>query len=396
MVSVAKYSRAVRTRGNEKSLTRSTWSVGAIFFVNGFVFSNWIPRINEVRDHLGVSNSGLGLSLLGGGLGGFIGSLLVARVVERVRTKTVVLAASLVMAALVPLVSFVPNAFVLMLLLTSMGFNDVQNDVAFNTQGVMIQTRIGRPIMQRLHGTWSLGMVAGGGAGWLASAADVPLRTHLFAASLFMVAVVLWAVPGLLDADDPPEPHTEESLASGDRPVLKFAVAIGAMGFGLALLEGMPNDWSSIILHDVFHAGRLKGAGTSTFAAAMLVGRLSGDHISMAIGGRRMFTIGTSMCVAGSVILATAPVTALAFVAYALWGLGVSVLFPQLYELAARLPGVPPARGMGAMTFGQRLGFLSSAALVGSLADLTNFRVTMFAVAAAAAALVLGARTQTR
>jgi predicted MFS family arabinose efflux permease len=109
-----------------------------------------------------------------------------------------------------------------------------------------------------------------------------------------------------------------------------------------------------------------------------------------------MFTIGTSMCVAGSVILATAPVTALAFVAYALWGLGVSVLFPQLYELAARLPGVPPARGMGAMTFGQRLGFLSSAALVGSLADLTNFRVTMFAVAAAAAALVLGARTQTR
>ena len=260
---------------------------------------------------------------------------------------------------------------------------------------LMIQTRIGRPIMQRLHGTWSLGMVVGGATGWVASAADVPLRVHLFGASVFMVLVVLWAVRGLLGADDPPEPHTEESLASGDRPLLKFAVAIGAMGFGLALLEGMPNDWSSVVLHDVFHAGRLKGAGTSVFATAMLVGRLSGDHVSMAIGGRRMFTIGTGMCVAGSVILATAPVTALAFVAYALWGLGVSVLFPQLYELAARLPGVPPARGMGAMTFGQRLGFLSSAAVVGSLADLTNFRVTMFAVAGAAAALVLSARTQT-
>ena len=97
------------------TLRRSTWSVGTIFFVNGFVFSNWIPRINEVRDHLGVSNSGLGLSLLGGGLGGFVGSLLVARVVEHVRTRTVVLVASLVMAVLVPLVAFVPNAAVLML-----------------------------------------------------------------------------------------------------------------------------------------------------------------------------------------------------------------------------------------------------------------------------------------
>ena len=370
--------------------------MGAVFFVNGFVFSNWIPRINEVRDRIGVSNSGLGLALLGGGLGGFLGSLMVARIVARVRTRTVVLVASLMMAVLVPLVAVVPNAAVLLLLLTLLGFNDVQNDVAFNAQGVMVQTRIGRPVMQRLHGTWSLGMVAGGGTGWLASAADVDLGVHLVAAAVFMVVVVLLAVPGLLGADDPPEPSAGHDGGATTGIAVRFAVAIGAMGFGLALLEGMPNDWSSVVLTDVFEAGRLKGAGTSVFAAAMLLGRLTGDHVSAAIGGRRMFTIGTWLCVGGSVVLAVAPVTALAFVAYAMWGLGVSVLFPQLYEIAARLPGVPAARGLGAMTFGQRLGFLSSAVVVGFLADLTNFRVTLFAVAAAAALLVLGARTRTR
>lgn len=378
------------------SLTRSTWSVGAVFFVNGFVFSNWIPRINEVRDRLGVSNSGLGLALLGGGLGGFVGSLLVARVVTKVRTRTVVLVASLLMAALVPLVAVVPNAFVLLVLLTLLGFNDVQNDVAFNAQGVMIQARMRRPIMQRLHGTWSLGMVAGGGTGWLASAADVGLGLHLLLAASFMVIVVLIAVPGLLAADDPPEPHAGEGSSAPGGMARRFALAIGAMGFGLALLEGMPNDWSSVVLTDVFEAGRMKGAGTSVFAAAMLIGRLTGDHVSVAVGGRRMFTAGTWMCVAGSVMLALAPVTAFAFVAYALWGLGISVLFPQLYEIAARLPGIPAARGLGAMTFGQRLGFLSSAVVVGFLADLTSFRVTLFAVATAAAVLVLGARTRTR
>ncbi len=370
--------------------------MGAVFFVNGFVFSNWIPRINEVRDRLGVSNSGLGLALLGGGLGGFVGSLLVARVVTKVRTRTVVLVASLLMAALVPLVAVVPNAFVLLVLLTLLGFNDVQNDVAFNAQGVMIQARMGRPIMQRLHGTWSLGMVAGGGTGWLASAADVGLGLHLLLAASFMVIVVLIAVPGLLAADDPPEPHAGEGSSAPGGMARRFALAIGAMGFGLALLEGMPNDWSSVVLTDVFEAGRMKGAGTSVFAAAMLIGRLTGDHVSVAVGGRRMFTAGTWMCVAGSVMLALAPVTAFAFVAYALWGLGISVLFPQLYEIAARLPGIPAARGLGAMTFGQRLGFLSSAVVVGFLADLTNFRVTLFAVATAAAVLVLGARTRTR
>ena len=57
------------------SLTRSTWSVGAVFFVNGFVFSNWIPRINEVRDRLGVSNSGLGLALVSRAVSAMGGSM---------------------------------------------------------------------------------------------------------------------------------------------------------------------------------------------------------------------------------------------------------------------------------------------------------------------------------
>ncbi len=121
------------------SKRRSTVSVALIFFVNGMVFSNWIPRISEVRDRMGVSNSGLGISLLGGGLGGFLGSMLVARVVRHVRTKTVVILASVIISGLVPLVAVVPNPLTFLLLMTCLGFSDVQNDVAFNAQGAMIQ-----------------------------------------------------------------------------------------------------------------------------------------------------------------------------------------------------------------------------------------------------------------
>lgn len=370
-------------------------SVAVIFFINGMVFSNWIPRISEVRDRMGVSNSGLGVSLLGGGFGGFLGSLLVARIVRRLRTKSVVICASVVLAGLIPLVAVVPNPATLLLLLTATGFADVQNDVAFNSQGVMIQTRLGRPIMQRLHGAWSLGMVVGGATGWIMSALDVPLGAHLVGSSLVMLSAVAWAVRGLLPVDDP---HNAEEIVAPDvtqRRALRVTFAIGLMGLALAIIESLPNEWSSVVLHDVFHAGRWKAAGTAVFAAFMLVGRLSGDHIVMWLGAKRTFTAGVWICVGSSLSLAVAPVTAIAFVAYAGWGLGVSVLFPQLYELAAKLPGLTAAHGLGAMTFGQRLGFLAASGSVGAIADITNFRLTLFGFTGVAAIVVFGARRQT-
>lgn len=375
-------------------MRRSTVSVALIFFINGMVFSNWVPRISEVRDRMGVSNSSLGISLLGGGLGGFIGSLLVARVVRELRSKTVVVVATAALAGLIPLVAVVPNPATLLLLLTATGFADVQNDVAFNAQGVMIQTRLRKPIMQRLHGLWSLGMVVGGATGLAMSALDVGLGLHLVVVSILMLAAVAWAVGGLLPTDDP---HEAEIVKPDTRVRTAFGVtvAIGFMGLALAVIESLPNEWSSVVLNDVFDAGRWKAAGTAVFAAFMLAGRLSGDHVVMRLGSRRTFDAGVWACLASALLLAIAPVTAVAFVAYAGWGLGVSVLFPQLYEIAAKLPGLSAAHGLGAMTFGQRLGFLVASGSVGAIADLTNFRVTLFGLTALATMIVFIARRRT-
>ena len=375
------------------SVRRSTISVGLIFFVNGMVFSNWVPRISEVRDRLGVSNSGLGISLLGGGLGGFVGSLLVARIVRHLGSRTVVLVSSIVLAGVVPLIAVVPNSVGLLFILTATGFGDLQADVAVNAQGVMVQTRLGRPIMQRLHGMWSLGTVVGGATGWVMSALDMSLGWHLLGVSCVMLIGIGWSVRGLL-----PEDEGHESVAStsgGGRGALSMTVAIGMAGLSVAIIEAAPNEWSSVVLNDVFDAGRWKAAGTAVFATFMLLGRLSGDHVVMRLGSRRTFETGVLMCLGSAILLAVAPTTIVAFIAYASWGLGVSVLFPQLYETAAKLPGLSAARGLGAMTFGQRLGFLVAAGAVGAIADLTNFRVTLFVLTAVATTVVLVAQRRT-
>lgn len=241
---------------------------------------------------------------------------------------------------------------------------------------------------------WSLGMVVGGLTALTMSALDVRLGVHLVGASIVMLVAVGWAIRGLLPTDDP---HDEEIVKPDRRVPTAFGVtvAIGLMGSALAIIESLPSEWSSVVLNDVFDAGRWKAAGTAVFAAFMLGGRLSGDHVVMRLGSRRTFDTGVCICFASAVLLAIAPVTAVAFVAYAGWGLGVSVLFPQLYEIAAKLPGLSAAHGLGAMTFGQRLGFLVASGSVGAIADLTNLRVTLFGLTVLATLIVFGARRRT-
>jgi len=369
-----------------------------LFFVNGAALANWMPRLSEVRDRMDVSNSELGGALLGGGLGGFVGSLLVAHLVRASRTKTIVIGGSVGMAALVPLIAVVPNPPLLLVVLLALGFTNVQVDVGVNAQGIMVQTRSSRPIMQRLHGAWSLGMVTGGGIGWMLSASGVPLGAHLIGASAVMVLATVWASAGLLDEDDPTEAVSPSHVDADDGlrggvtgRLLSSTVLIGVLGFAVAVVESA-DEWSSVVMNDVFDAGPWKGAATSFFGAFMLIGRLGGDHAVVAFGRERMFSFGMGLCAGGAALLAVAPGTAVALAAYSVWGLGVSVLFPQLYELAARLPGITAARGMGAMTLGQQLGFSFATGSLGALADLTNFRVAIVLVIGLGISVIVVAR----
>ena len=102
-------------------LRNSGAAVAALFFVNGATFSNWLPRIPEIRDQLGLGNAGLGATLLGGGLGGIIGALLVGKVIDRLGSRRLLTLVATALSIGMPLIAFAPNAVVLLLLLTTLG-----------------------------------------------------------------------------------------------------------------------------------------------------------------------------------------------------------------------------------------------------------------------------------
>ncbi len=369
----------------------SAAAVAALFFVNGATFSNWLPRIPEIRDQLGVGNAGLGATLLGGGLGGILGALLVGKLIDRLGSRRLLTLVAIALSIGMPLIAFAPSAVVLLLLLTTLGVLDVCNDVAMNAQGVIVQNRLERSIMNRLHAMWSLGFTGGALVGSAASAVGTSVRAQLLVVGAVMFVTVAVVRRWLVPVDPPPNAPVHTADASVIRPKRFSAVTVlmGLAALGAVALEVMPNDWSAVLMRDVFDFGRASGFGTMACAGAMLVGRLGGDHVLDRIGERRLFTWAITLVGIGATVTVIAPVGVVALAGLVVWGLGLSVVFPQLYATAARLPGVSAGTGLGSMLLGQRLGAMLTAVTVGAVAEWQNLRVAFAAVAGVAFVLLL-------
>jgi predicted MFS family arabinose efflux permease len=376
--------------------THAALAAATLFFVNGATFSNWLPRITEIRDQLGLGNAGLGVTLLGGGLGGIIGAVAVGRLSERLGSARLLTIAAVTLSVGMPLIAFAPHAALLLVLLTVLGAFDVFNDVAMNAQGVMAQEQLDRPIMNRLHGMWSLGFTGGALVGSLARATEIPIEVHLVTVGALLLATTLvvrrWFIP--VDA-----PHEPAATAAGtddaptrrrlrpDGPMIAMALA----AIGAIALEVAPADWAAVLLTDEFDAGRLAGLGTVACAGAMLVGRLSGDHVLERVGETRLMNGAMWLVGAGLVVTVLAPATPMAVVGLMLWGLGLSVVFPQLYATAARLPGTSAGAGLGWMLLGQRFGSMLTAVSIGAVSQWQDVRIAFAVVGGVALVLMAGA-----
>ncbi|MGO1339771.1 MAG: MFS transporter, partial [Cellulosimicrobium funkei] len=51
-------------RPDRRVVALATWSVFAVFFLNGFNFATWASRLPAVRDSLGFTEAQMGLLLL--------------------------------------------------------------------------------------------------------------------------------------------------------------------------------------------------------------------------------------------------------------------------------------------------------------------------------------------
>jgi len=351
---------------------RALRSVAVQFFANGTVYATVIPRLPDIRDRVDISIGALGLVLTLGSVASLIGSVLAARVIARLGSRRVMIYGAVCSIGFLPVIGFSTGPVLLVAALFGLLFFDVFIDVAMNVQGSALSERRHTPVMNRLHGLWSLGSVTGGVVTVLTLRAGVSTPVHVSAVAVLLIAALVFVAPGLLRSDEASE-LDEATAANSTQPrrrAFSAASLLLAIGGAMAMTIEITNgDWASFRLgEDLGARPGIAGLAFLTFTTGMTIGRFGGDWMQVRLGSTKLFRLSALISGTGSILATLIPNAGVSIVGFLIAGLGTSVLFPQLYDRAARSPG-PPGSGFASMLIGQRGAGLVAPLVVGALAD---------------------------
>ncbi|MEE2521107.1 MFS transporter [Pseudarthrobacter sp. J75] len=393
------------------------WRVGVViaYGASGIAFSSWVSRLPAIRDSLDLTPANIGVLLLCLSLGSFVSvsasGLIVLHFGSKgtIRIGSIMVGAGLVLAGLGTTVLTHPVAVAAGLAVIGLGTGSW--NTASNVEGAAVERALGRHIMPRLHGAFSLGTVAGSGLGAWAAWAGLPVAWHLGAAGA-VVALSVSVASAWFRADVESTPgervyaqDTFEDPQTGPIPILPIAdpagsapvdnkrmiaqawrdkrtLLLGVMVLGLALAEGAAGDWVALALADSYHQSDAAGAvGYGLFVTFMTIGRFAGTHVLDRFGRVPVMRACVLLAVFGLALFVFAPAPWVAFVALALWGLGSSLGFPVGMSAAADDPAKAAARVSVVSTIGYGA-FLCGPPLLGLLAEHIGILHSLLAVLA--------------
>ncbi len=379
---------------------RALQSVATQFFVNGAVVGSFLPRLPEIRDNIGTDVATLGLVLTLSSLGGLLGSAVCSPFIERFGTKRAMVIGGLALVGTLFLIGGARSPLALWIALALLLLFDVIADVGMNMQGSAISSRRRVPVMNRLHGLWSLGTVLGGIVASILASAEVDLQLHLVVVAILLVATMIFVAPGLLpeaevlqnaDAGQAPGPSPSAGRTTPRAVLVTFAV-LGAMAM---MMEQISSDWSALRLSDdLTQSAGVAGLGFVAYTVGMTTGRFSGDSILGRLGESQLVRFGAGLNAVGLAVAFLINAVPAVLVGLVVAGLGNSVIFPMLYDQAAKAPGRAGA-GLGAMVAGSRIGALVAPVAVGTMAatDALSIGEAVAIVTIPCAAVVIAVRT---
>ena len=339
--------------------------IGLVFFLQPIAFGNWLARIPEVRDRLGLSPSELAGALLGAPVGIVATLPFAGAVVARIGSRATILLGFAVFLPALGLPGIAPSGVSLFAALLIVGAVVSLLELGLNVEADRIEAMSGRLIMSTCHGFWSLGLMTGSLIGAGLAHLACPLAPSLFGVALVMLPLCLLAARALPDERAGPQPHASAFF----RPS-RMLVAVCAFVFGVALTEGAAADWSAIFLRDSF--GLPNGTAAfafAPFAASVALGRFCGDTLRRRFGRVAAARGSGIVALLGAVLIGVAPGPEIAVVGLALLGLGVSTGFPLAVTAAAGLDGHAPAANVAFLSMVALMGFLVGPPMIGWVAQ---------------------------
>ncbi|ACZ23524.1 sugar phosphate permease [Sanguibacter keddieii DSM 10542] len=396
------------------AVRRARVAVAVLFFTNGAIFANLLPRYPEIKASLDLTNGAFGAAVAAMPLGALVAGLSAGALIRRFGSARVAVTGTMMLGLSLIIAGAAPAWAVLAVGLFIAGAMDAITDVAQNSHGLWVQRLYRRSILNSFHAVWSIGAVSGGIMGAAIAEAGVSTTVHMvISAGLFAVAALLayrWllrgpeprdveadpvsALPGadqVADAPSTAKPAPQVSMSFALRwGILLALVVIAAAG---GVVEDAGSSWAAIYLTGTF--------GTTAFVASLgfislqgmqFVGRLLGDRLVDRFGQRAVARTGGVIVFVGTGAALAFPSTVGTIVGFGLAGFGVATLIPAAMHAADQLPGFAPGTGLTIVGWLLRLGFLGAPPLVGAVADASSLRVGLLVLPLAGLLVVVFAQ----
>ncbi|MDM8191693.1 MFS transporter [Pseudomonas koreensis] len=356
---------ATRENYGERASTR------IVFLITGIVMSAWAPLVPLVKARTGLDEGGLGLLLLGFGIGSIVAMPFAGYLTARFGCRPLIIASTLVLCAVLPTLSQLTSLPGLALTVLLFGASMGMLDCAINIQSIIVEKNSGETLQSGFHGLYSVGGIAGAGA----MTAMLSLGLDPLPSVLCLVAIILAslykAAPNLL-------PYGTER----DGPIFAvprgIVLLLGVLCFIVFLTEGAMLDWSAVFLasqRDI--PPSYAGLGYACFAAAMTLGRLTGDAIVSRLGGIRVVTLGGICAAVGMLVSLVLDGWPASLLGYALVGAGCSNIVPVLFSAAGRQQRMPQRTAIPAIISMGYAGILMGPAFIGMIAHFSSLTIAL-------------------
>lgn len=344
-----------------------------MFFINGFSFASWAPRLAEVKARLGLDEAELGLALFGVAGGLLLSASATGALATRFGSR-IVTAAALTFFLLAPIPwALAPGFITLTLGFLAIGISAGATDVAMNAQAVAVEKQAGRPILTSFHALFSLGGMAGALVTAGVVALEVPLVVHLALVALIGLPLGWLGCRAML-------PAAYDARSEGPSFALpsRGLLGLGAIAFCALMIEGAIGDWSAVYVAESLQGPAwLAALAFAAFQSTMAAMRFAGDRLVERFGPARIARNGGWIAAIGlgSALLIGHPWVAI--LGFAAVGIGMAATFPITISAAASRGDMAPGNAVAAIATLGYLGFLVGPPTIGGLAGLTSLPLAL-------------------
>lgn len=305
------------------------------FFLFAISMGAMLSRLPDIQEALQIDKAELGLTLIGAAIGALISLTFASPVVARLGARNTAFLTVLGTSAFIALVPWLNTAPLVFGILLCEGLLAGALELNLNVEIDRLEAQLGRGVMNRAHGFWSLGffVIAFVSAGL--RQAGISVQLHLAMTLCFVVIVGVAVISGMTNA---PARRAQEHKDAGHIalptiPLLPLCV----VGISAFLLEGAGIDWSAIYMRDVFQSEPFVGGlGLTLFTFFMAFTRIFADPFVDRYGPRRVAFTLLVVSAVGLFAVWLAPHPYVALLGFALMGGGCSVVYPLAVSAAAQ------------------------------------------------------------